>query len=241
MKTYFLDPYARRARLQPGLLVALPVALAVLAWFPGEASAAGIVWSLIVWCGGTALIAQLARGPGKAKEPELFRKWGGKPTTRLLRHRGSRNRVLLEHRHERLRTLLPTVRIPSAAEETADPAGADAAYETCTVFLLEKTRSKDRFPLVFEANCDYGFRRNLWGMKSLALALACGAAIAIGWLLYQNVRAHVRPEPVTIAACVAVLVLLVGWIGWFTPAWVKTTADAFAERLLGAMENVSVE
>lgn len=238
MKNYFLDPYVRRARLQPALLVALPVALAVFAWFPSEATVAGAVWSLVVWSGGTALIAQMARGPGRAKEPKLFALWRGKPTTRLLRHRDSRNRVLLEHRHNKLCALLPNVSIPSAAEEAADPAAADAAYETCTVFLLEKTRSREHFPLVFEANCDYGFRRNLWGMKPLAVLLATASAVAIGTLLYQDIAAGIRPQPVAVAGGAVVFALVVGWIGWFTPAWVKITADAFAERLLGALENL---
>lgn len=237
MKEYFLDPYVRRARLHPALLVALPAALAVLAWFPSEAAAAGVVWSVIVWSGGTALIAQVARDLGKAKEPKLFALWGGKPTTRMLRHRHFPNRVLLDHRHRKLAALLPGIRIPSAAEETADPSTADNVYEACTTFLLEKTRRRDQFPLVFEANCEYGFRRNLWGMKVVALPLALGSAAAVGVLWYQR-AAGSSPDAVSVAAGVAILLLLVGWIVWFTPNWVRTTADAFAERLLGALENL---
>ena len=87
MKSYFMDPYVRRARPQLALLVALPVALAVLAGFPAESAVASAVWSLVVWSGGTTLIAHAARGPGKAREPKLFALWGGKPTTRLARVR----------------------------------------------------------------------------------------------------------------------------------------------------------
>lgn len=238
MKEYFLDPYVRRARLHPALLVALPAALAVLVWFPTEAVAASAVWSVIVWSGGTALIAQVARDLGKAKEPQLFALWGGKPTTRLLHHRDSPNRVLLEHRHRKLATLLPAIRIPSAAEETADPSAADNIYETCTAFLLEKTRRRDQFPLVFEANCEYGFRRNLWGMKAVALPLALASAAAASVRSYQRISAGSSPDAVSVAAGVVILLLLVGWIVWFTPNWVRTTADAFAERLLGALENL---
>lgn len=238
MKEHFLDPYVRRARLRPALLVALPAALAVLAWFPSEAAAAGAVWSLIVWSGGTALMAQVARDLGKAKEPKLFALWGGKPSTRLLRHRDSPNRVLLEHRHRKLAALLPAIRIPSVAEETAEPPAADNIYEACTAFLLEKTRRRDQFPLVFEANCEYGFRRNLWGMKLVALPLALASAAAVGVLWYQRIAAGDSPDAVSVAAGVAILVLLVGWIAWFTPNWVRATADAFAERLLGALENL---
>ena len=209
MKNSLLDLYARRARLQPALIVALPVALAVLAWFPTGAVVAGAIWSLVVWSGGTALIAQMARGPGKAKEPKLFTLWRGKPSTRLLRHRDSSNQVLLEHRHDKLSALLPSVHIPSAAEEAADPAAADAVYETCTVFLLEKTRSREHFPLIFEANCDYGFRRNLWGMKPLATVLVIISAVAIAAHLYQEIAAGIRPQLIALAGGVVVLALVV--------------------------------
>ena len=238
MKDYFADPYVRRARLEPALLVALPAALAVFAWFPSDWAGAGAVWSLVVWSGGTALIAQVARGAGKAREPQLFRLWGGKPTTRLLRHRDSSNPVLLRRRHDKVRALLPSVHIPSATEEAADRGTADAVYEACTVFLLEKTRSRERFPLVFEANCDYGFRRNFWGMKPLAIPLALASAAATSALIFENIAAGSWPEPVPVASAIVVLALIVGWVGWFNTEWVKVSADAFAERLLGSMENL---
>lgn len=233
-----LDPYVRRARLQPALLVVLPVALAVLAWFPTDAVVAGALWSFIVWSGGTALIAQVARDRGKAKEPELFTKWGGRPTTRLLRHRDSANPVLVEHRHGKLALVLPNVHMPSREEEKANPKAADAVYDACTVLLLEKTRSRDAFPLVFEANCDYGFRRNFWGMKPLGLTLAFLAVAAIGLLLCRDVAAGASMRPVPVAAFVVAAAFAFGWLVLFTPNWVKTTADAFAERLLAALENL---
>ncbi|MCX6545739.1 MAG: hypothetical protein NTV05_15165 [Acidobacteria bacterium] len=239
MKTNsLLDPYVRRARLQPALLVALPVALAVLAWFPTDALVAGALWSFIVWSGGTALIAQVARDRGKAKEPELFAKWGGRPTARLLRHNDSANPVMVEHRHRKLALVLPNVHMPSRDEEMANPKAADAVYDACTVYLLEKTRSRDAFPLVFEANCDYGFRRNFWGMKPLGLTLAFLAAAAIGLLLYRDVATDDSIRPVPVASAVVAAALVVGWLGLFKPNWVKTTADAFAERLLAALENL---
>jgi hypothetical protein len=238
VKDYFLDAYVRRARLQPALLVALPAALAVLAWFPTDTTAAGAVWSLIAWSGGAMLAAQIARDRGKAREPKLFETWGGKPTTRALRHRDSTNRVLLERRHNKLRALLLGVHVPSAAEEAADPKAADDAYETCTVFLLEKTRNHDQFPLVFEANCDYGFRRNLWSMKPIALPVALASLGAIGVLWYERFASGGRPDLVPVVASIAALAIAVGWLFWFTPDWVKAAADAFAERLLGALENL---
>ena len=238
MKDYLMDPYVRGARLQPALLVALPVALGVLCWFPDASVFAGTLWGLVAWCGGTALIAQVARDAGKRKETDLYARWGGKPTTRLLRHNDSDNPVLLQRRHDKLRRLLPDTRIPTAEEEVADPVRADQSYDACIHFLRNSTRSRERFPLVFQANCDYGFRRNLWGMKPLGATLAIASALAIGARLYLDVHLDIGLEPARLVSAGVTLVLGVGWLFWFTASWVQLTADAYAERLLGALEEL---
>ncbi len=97
-----LDQYTVRARLLPALLVALPAGVATLAWFPDGILGWGPVWGLVAWSGGTLLLAQLGRDAGKRKEPRLFELWGGKPTTRMLRHAGGANLVTLRRRHGKL-------------------------------------------------------------------------------------------------------------------------------------------
>lgn len=87
------------------MLVVLPITLAVFAWFPGGMAGWGLVWSLFVFCGGTTLMAQVARDLGEKKELALFRSWGGKPTTRFLRHRDAPNKAVLLRRHQKLQLL----------------------------------------------------------------------------------------------------------------------------------------
>lgn len=232
------DTYVRRARLQPAMLVALPLALVVLAFSPSGLAGWGVLLSLFVWCGGTALLAQVARDRGKSKEPELHRAWGGRPTTRFLRHGNAPNKVLLSRRHKRLQLIVSGVRIPTADEERADPEGADQVYEACTAFLLEKTRSKEHFPLIFEENCSYGFRRNLWGLKPLGLLSSTAALAAIAVLFVRSYRTGTVPAPLCFVSAGMTAVLLLGWLTWFTPSWVKIAADAYAERLLAACENL---
>ncbi|WP_454014290.1 hypothetical protein [Aquamicrobium terrae] len=60
---------------------------------------------------------------------------------------------------------------PSAEEEERDPAAADAFYDRCGVWLREHTRDKAKFRILFEENMTYGFRRNLYGLRWLGLAL----------------------------------------------------------------------
>jgi len=185
-------------------------------------------------------MAQVARDRGKKKEPALFQSWGGKPTTRLLRHRDAPNKTLLSRRHQKLQRSVKGVRIPTADEELADPDKADEVYDTCTAFLLEKTRKKEEFPLVFEENCNYGFRRNLWGMKPFGITTSSFGTAAVVLLLVLDYRSAIAPAPVVYACALLNFLLLMGWLTWFTPNWIRIAADAYAERLLAACEKLWV-
>jgi hypothetical protein len=228
------DAYVRRARLQPALIVTLPVSLAVLAWSSGDIKSWTPLWSLIVGAGGTSLLAQVARDLGKRKEQALYVRWGGKPTTRLLRYRDSDNAVLVTLRHKTLQALVPDLTIPNEAEESANPKHSDDIYDACVRRLLELTRDSKKFPLVFEENCNYGFRRNLWGMRTWALLInlvsivACIPRLRTVWSTAES--------PLAYGATGCTVCLLLFWLFVCTSNWVKAIADAFAERLLASAD-----
>jgi len=233
------DTYTIKARLIPVFIVVLPGAIGVFAWFPEIPNWWGGFSALIVASGIPALLGQLGRDAGKRKEPKLFSFWGGKPSTRLLRYRDAPNKVILSRQHQHLRKLLPELEIPTPEEEIASPEAADQVYDACVHFLRERTRDKKRFPLVFEENCNYGFRRNLWGMKPLGIGVNL---IGLGGIIFLFIRNYyVVGSEVSILSVVsglAVVLILIGWFFWFTPNWVKTAADAYGERLLAATEEI---
>lgn len=234
-----MDQYTRRARLKPAMLVALPIGLSTLTLFPDGAAAWTVVWGIASLCGGTALLTQVGRDPGRSKENKLFNLWDGKPTTRMLRHRDAQNQALLNGYHKKLQNLLPDIKIPTAEEEKVDPSMADQVYDRCVSYLREKTRNRTVFPLVFEENCNYGFRRNLWGMKPMGLALATLGAVVVCGLLYVNYRAtQTLTPPLAVVSGIGNLLLVYGWVFLITPSWVKITADAYAERLLAASDEM---
>ena len=232
MKVEF-DRYTFKARLQPALLASLPVALSVLSLFPNDLTSLGMIWSLIVWSGGTVLITQMSRDAGKSKEQVLFKQWGGKPSIRLLRHRDATNKILLQERHRKLKALMPAMTLPNAKEEDSEPERADEIYERCVVFLLETTRDKKQFDLLFEENCNYGFRRNLWGLKSVGITIAVLGVISIlALLLFEGVT------PLAVASLLIDGLLLLTWIYLITPRWVRAPAEIYAERLMAACEKL---
>jgi len=236
------DPYNRKVRLQPALLAALPLGVGTLAWFPEGIAGWGILWGLVVWSGGTTLLTQLGRDSGLKKEAHLYDKWGGKPTTALLRHRSAPNKVLLKVQQKKLQSLVPELVIPSLEQEQADPDAADEVYDACVAILRERTRDRAQFGVLFEENCNYGFRRNLWGMKAVGTTLAVLGLVLAGLSIVRVLWDRIPlPSPLVPVAIAINLALLLAWIFWFTSDWVRIPAKAYASRLLASIDTLLQE
>lgn len=251
------DDYNRKARLAPALFVSLPIALIAIAFFSDKVWSWGGLVSVFVWFGVLRFLAQLAREMGKTKQDELYNEWGGKPTTYFLRHRTTRNKVELARRHSKLHELTGQP-MPTQAEELADPDLADQTYDTCVQFLLSKTRDHSKFFLLYEENCNYGFRRNLFGMKPLGITtsfigvlfLGAQCIFAIGlfnivstWQISNLTQIVMSLQfsncsPLSLACLLVNLFLLTAWLLWINSDWVKSTGDAYAVRLLESCENL---
>jgi hypothetical protein len=189
-------------------------------------------------CGGTVLLAQIGRRAGKKKQPELFERWGGKPTTRGLRHRGDLSEAKKDRLHRLLSELFPEEEVPSKEEEKADQEKADEQYDLLVSLLRSHTRDKNRFPLVFQENCNYGFRRNLWGLKPYGVVLSILSTASIGGVILAKVFGQISggPTSLEIVGILICLILSITWTILVDPDWVQTAAEEYRNRLFEAAE-----
>jgi hypothetical protein len=252
------DDYNRQARLTPALLVSLPIVLCFVSFFPDKLLSLGGLIGLISWFGILGLLTQIVRNNGKAIEEKLYKEWGGKPTTFLLRHSSSQNKIQLARWHKNLHKLTDEI-IPNESEELLNPGRADNVYDACVKVLIEKTRDRSKFPLVYEGNRNYGFLRNLLGMKIAGIISSFLGVTCIGiqciyivdlsniteWQ-YRNDLMQVLMRlkysnipPQTFTCLVVNIFLLITWLLWVNSNAVKNAADAYAARLLGSSENLS--
>jgi hypothetical protein len=234
------DPYARQARLYPALIVILPAALLIVVWFPALWTTWGALASLASSFGLMLLLAQVARDRGKKLEVSLYDAWGGKPSVVLLRHRDSR---IDEHTKTRYRAFLkgklPQLTLPSADEERANPEAADAVYQSVTTWLLTQTRDTKRFAILFRENISFGFRRNLWGLKPVGIAITLAAGcLSLAAMGYRHWLEQSAPNPEVAIVTAAVWLLLVIWIVVVNPTWVRLPADAYGLQLLAACDTL---
>lgn len=236
------DLYTWRARIAPAFLVLLPLAVAVFLWVPDFMLVGRLAGLVLGPLGIAMLMAQVGRDRGYIKQPQLWEQWGGAPTTQLLRHRTPEsNPVLRERYHQKLRELQPDLVIPTLEEEDQEPQKADHIYEACVRHLIIRTRDRGQYPLLFGENVNYGFRRNLWGMKlfgtlfALAGLTACGLNLWFHWELTHRIAAEAA------VSGLFNLGLLFFWLFWVTPAWVRIAGDAYARRLFETCEQLQRE
>jgi hypothetical protein len=243
---FLSDPYDRPARLYPGLLVVLPIAVLLAGLYGTTHNPASVVLPVLGFCGAGYLLGRLSRDAGKRLQERLFAKWGGAPTTQLLRYR---NTIFDEHTKERFHNTIAKgigKSFPTREAERLDPVAADELYRAGTTWLIGQTRNTKTFPLVFKENVAFGFHRNCLGVRIMGII---AAAISITWaLLHAEVLSIFSPylspqrllslEPgAAVALCVAVAMLLV-WLFPLNEAAAKRTGFAYAERLLQSCDQL---
>jgi hypothetical protein len=240
MKIEF-DTYSLKARLMPVLLVVFPIGLSVVAWFSGELSGWGTLIGLFTPFGLTPFLAQAGRDLGKRKEKRLFQMWGGKPTTRLLRHSDNTLNSLTRARyHAKLQALLPDLVIPRPDQESADVEYADKIYDSCANYLIERTRKGDENHLILGENINYGYRRNLWAMKPAGLTLAVIGGLFCTLKIISDAQAG-ELSVIPFAAAAVSTALAVWWAIRINPTWVRIAGEEYARRLLERCETLQVQ
>jgi hypothetical protein len=224
-----LDTYDRGARLAPAYLVFSPAVVFVVVLSLGTSDWWSKLGGALVALGAPMLVVQWGRSGGRRKQELLWQKWGGAPTTRLLRFADGGSSVAVAQRHEAVDRAIGTS-LPTREQEAADPADADARYGAAVTALRALTENE---PLVLKENVAYGFRRNLWARKCYGIAVALAVlAISIGWLVADAVGASLGSAAATAAAAAYSALALLVWLAIVNEDWVREAAQAYAERLI---------
>lgn len=231
------DPYERKARIIPGLLTVLPVLLPILCIYGPKHPILTSVITLLAGCGAIFGLGSVARGLGKALEEKLIREWGGMPTTICLRHR---DQFLDGYTKQRYRDLIKSkldISMPTAEEETSNPSQADDIYLGVGRRLRELTR--DNKSLLFKENINYGFHRNMTGMKYVGIVTSLigifFSLVSANVLQFDPFEFHpsnvLNPGLAAIITFAVSVALLLAWLFYFNNAAIRRIGFVYAERL----------
>ena len=239
MLSSLFDEYSLNARVRPALLALLSITVFSYLAFPQLYNLLVGAISIFVVFGLVTALAHFCRSAGSAAENRLYKAWGGKPTTIMLRHRDSQIDPVTKRRyHEFLAKNVQNWIAPSEEDESRDPLKADQAYESAVRWLLEYTRDQKQYTIIFKENISYGFRRNCYGIKWLAAILTLVPIIVIGIDLFiEQVSIISDGATISLVSVTLSLILFCWWLFVVKEAWVKDAATAYAVRLLAACES----
>lgn len=241
-----LDPYERKARLMPALLVLAPLVAILWSIFGDKVDVKSGLAALLTACGVLFWMAKVVRNAGARLQDGLFTRWGGMPSTQLLRHRDSTIDPITKERYHQVLSKGIGKDFPSEAAEDAAPEAADLVYRSGIKWLIEQTRDPRRYACLLKENIAYGFHRNMLGLRPIAISVA---AISLGAsLVWIGSAAQSIPGDYSaklskiefehVAALIVSLSALLMWIFGVTEAGVRAAAFAYGERLLQACEGM---
>lgn len=228
------DTYSFRARVLPVYLTLAPVILLLVAVVPEGIKLQIGGATALVFAPVSFLLGQVGADFGKRLEMSLWTNWGGPPTTRFLRHGNHEfNEVTRSRVHEKLRQL--GLSVPAREEQERDPCAADTHYQSCAEDVIRRTRDTRKFPLVFRGLTEYGFRRNLLGLKILGMPISVVGLAGSAWFAYTAWISTNDLPSVSLIAALTSAGLLLAWLVWVTERTVKLSADRYARFLLEAV------
>jgi hypothetical protein len=229
-----LDRYALNARLKPALLALMPVFMVVGFWVPESRTMAGSVVSAATACGLTFLLAQVARNRGRTLERRLGDRVGRLHSARLLTCADRSFATETKNRyHAFLRS--KNILVSTPEEEKASPGEAFDRTRAAVDWLLVHTLPNAKKSLLFEENIAYGFTRNLFGMKAIAITIVVLAMMADAAMTV--VRLPDRSALVGGSIVGALLLLaLAMWVFLVNEELVRDSSLAYAQRLFNQCE-----
>ena len=246
----YFDEYSFNARVKPALFLVFPIFISLLVLFEPSRTWTGFTVTFLVAFGVINFAANQMSAKGNVLQDKLFKKWGGAPTTIILRHTDNTIDSVTKSRYmDRLALLISNFRPTTPEFEQANPERADELYRSASNYLREHTRNTAIYPLVFKENIAYGFARNIRAFKSLGIFITVSSLLGSLVITYLDAttlgimspRLVIQKISFPYLGLIAIhLSMLCAWVFLVTESWVKLRGVAYAKRLYSACEKITV-
>lgn len=244
----YFDAYSLNARVKPALFLVFPVVLSIFVLAEPSRTWGGATITFVLTFGIINFVTNQASTQGNILQERLFHKWGGAPTTIILRHADYRlDRHTKARYMENLSRTLGSFEPVTEHFETENPQEADEIYRTAANYLIERTRDKNIYPLIFNENVAYGFSRNLRAFKFQGISICTVSLIVNLVVLYLDLHLTGRPPvaqylhsiPIEYYGLIVIHLVTLGlWIFLVTEQWVQIRGFLYAKRLYAACESL---
>lgn len=219
------DAYERKARFFPAFIVTIPIIVFAMSLrLPDD----GWVKKTFITCGaGSALVvalAHMASAAGNRFGNAFWKKRGGLPTVRWLRSSDSAHSSQQKQQWYNAIKKLTGLDIPAAV--ATKPQEEDAIIADAIRQVRYQIRGKAAAKMVDKHNEEYGFARNLAGLRWLMISSSISAAAGCG-LAWRFERGSVIGCVITGCLFVYAVVMFL-WL----PNYVERAGERYAESIL---------
>lgn len=229
--------YNIKARTYPLIITLIPIVFVGIIYSIQLKSIYELLISLGITTSLFFLFSQLGRDKGKKLESELWRKWDGIPSTQILRFS---NDTIDYHTKKRYHNFLKKeTKIGQELTEQFENENlieADKIYTSWSKYLISKSRDTTKYNLLFQENINYGFRRNLLGLKSTAITIIVFLLIgSFGYSYLTSDFKLIYSQELLLTGIILFLTLLF-WLIVVNENWIKYVAFEYAKRLMETIE-----
>lgn len=229
--------YELIARVFPSIIVFSPLILSVIIWYPQLISLESSLLFIIMFSGFIFFISKIARHLGYEKQKELLNKWGGFPTEKYLSYSDDTIDDITKARYRKNISNASNIYFPSKEEEENN--GIETykdTYQSAIKWLIENTRKND---ILLEDNINYGFTRNMLGLKKLGIIIVFLSLIINFFNIYIEYGLLYLEVPLKIWITLLIIFgVLIGYILYLNEELVRAQSEAYAKSLLRCCENI---
>lgn len=233
MLNRLLDEYTIKALLAPALIATFPIGVLV-AFAPENIFAKFAFPGIGLICISMAA-AHMIRRRAHSVEDALLLKWGGYPTTRLLRNDSFGSSELRERRRADVERV-SRVSLPSRRDELADSPHSNELYNDAVKTCIDRIRhGSESSRLLQSENIGYGFRRNLFAIKPAGITLNIIGIVAT--TILSLLSSHWATG---LMIAFADLSFLAFWWFFVRESWLIDQADRYADRFFREIRALSL-
>lgn len=233
-----MNTYNLKARVYPLIITLIPIVFIGIIYSVQFKSIYELLISLGVTTSLFFLFSQIGRDNGKKIESGMWKKWKGTPSTQILRFSNDTiDYHTKKHYHNYLKEKTKIGQELTEQFENEHFIEADSIYTSWSKFLISKSRDTKKYNLLFQENINYGFRRNLLGLKPIAITIIF--LLLIGSIGYSYIIADfniIYSKELLITSIVLFFSLLF-WLIIVNEKWVKYVAFEYAKRLMETIDN----
>ena len=226
----WLDQYEMKARIAPTIIVILPLAVAILSialvisdQIVQVILSSGIALIIVIY-----ILSSLVRYCGTKIEADLWKNWGGPPSTRFMRWSDSTFGDDLKQQLYAAVESRCRIRLSSVEEEKEDPNKADGLIGQAFLQVKATVRHDDPEGIWTKHNVEYGSYRNLLGSRGIWLVFSILGTIACGAFWYLN-KDYILIFGLALNVLLAACSILSGW--YVLPSLAKRAAEQYAEGI----------